>query len=116
MSRWLIRFSCVFRGSVLKSNGSKERPMTVYISLPPETEARLRDRAAATGKDVSTLVREAVEEKFSAGNGNSAGMSYERWSAEFTAWMKDVAKRATMYPPGYVADDSRDSIYEGRGE
>ncbi len=92
--------------------------MTVTISLPAETEAKLRERAAATGKDVSTLVREAVEEKLSATNGNSATASipYGRWSAEFTAWMNDVAKRAPMYPPGYVADDSRESIYEGSGE
>jgi hypothetical protein len=92
--------------------------MTVNILLPPETEAKLRDCAAATGKDVSTLVREAVEEKFAATNGNSAtaGLSYDRWSTEFAAWMTDVAKRAPMYPPGYAADDSRDSVYEGRGE
>ncbi len=91
--------------------------MTVTFSLPPETEAKLRDRSIATGKDLPTLVREAVEEKLSAANGaKSTEMPYDRWSTEFTAWMSDVARRAPMYPPGYVADDSRESIYEGRGE
>ena len=92
--------------------------MTLTISLPPETEAKLRDRAAATGKDMSTLIREAVEEKLSGANGNSAaaGIPYDRWSDEFAAWMNDVAKRAPMYPRGYVADDNRESIYEGHGE
>jgi hypothetical protein len=37
--------------------------MTITIDLPAETERRLLARALATGKDVSTLVREAVEEK-----------------------------------------------------
>ena len=32
------------------------------------------------------------------------------------AWMADVQKRAHRYPPGFVLDDSRESIYEGRGE
>lgn len=37
--------------------------MTITLELPPETERKLRYRASATGKDVATLVREAVEEK-----------------------------------------------------
>lgn len=37
--------------------------MTLDISLTPETEAELRRRAAALGKDVAAIVREAVEEK-----------------------------------------------------
>jgi len=37
--------------------------MTITIDLPAETEGKLPARALATGKDVSTLVREAVEEK-----------------------------------------------------
>ena len=37
--------------------------MTVEIRLAPDEEARLRDRAAADGKDVHTFVREAVFEK-----------------------------------------------------
>jgi hypothetical protein len=37
--------------------------MTITIELPPETERKLLARAAASGKDVTTLVVEAVEEK-----------------------------------------------------
>lgn len=36
--------------------------MTLTIDLPIETERKLLARAAASGKDVATLVREAVEE------------------------------------------------------
>ena len=37
--------------------------MTLHIALPAATAAKLRKRAAASGKDVRTFVREAVEEK-----------------------------------------------------
>lgn len=37
--------------------------MTLSITLTPETEARLRERAAALGKDMAEIVREALEEK-----------------------------------------------------
>ena len=91
--------------------------ITVTISLPPEAEARLRNRAAALGTDVQTLVRQAVEQQLFIPNGNkAAAASDQRWSAEFAAWMNDVAGRSSLYPPGYAADDSRQSIYEGRDE
>ena len=37
--------------------------MTITINLPPATEQKLHAHAAATGKDVETFVREAVELK-----------------------------------------------------
>ena len=37
--------------------------MTITIHLPPATEERLRQEAEAKGKDLSTLVVEAVEAK-----------------------------------------------------
>ncbi len=37
--------------------------MTITITLPSATEQRLRAQAAATGKDLATLVVEAVEAK-----------------------------------------------------
>jgi hypothetical protein len=39
--------------------------MTITITLPPATEDRLRAHAAATGKDVGTLIVEAVEARLS---------------------------------------------------
>jgi len=40
----------------------------------------------------------------------------DQFLAELGAWMREVAARETAYPPGFVVDDSRESIYEGRGE
>jgi hypothetical protein len=92
--------------------------MTVTISLTPEVETMLRQAAIAAGKDVSTLVREALEEKLVSSNGAKPrdAKPYDQWLTEFKSWMKDVAARSGTYPPGFVLDDSRESIYEGRGE
>jgi hypothetical protein len=38
--------------------------MTLTIELPPATLERLKAEAEATGKDVQTVVREAVEARF----------------------------------------------------
>lgn len=42
--------------------------MTISITLPPDTEKRLRAELEATGTDVSTFVRQAVEARLSLGN------------------------------------------------
>ena len=38
------------------------------------------------------------------------------WKRLFDAYLCEVAARAGRYPRGFVVDDSRDAIYEGRGE
>ncbi len=42
--------------------------------------------------------------------------SSEDWKKSFDNYVREVASRADAYPPGFAADDSRESIYEGRGE
>lgn len=87
--------------------------MTITLSLSAETESRLRDRAAATGKDVPTLIREAVEEKLSPEGGHTespSDMAYDRWKITFGQWVD------SHRPVRHVVDDSRESIYGGRGE
>jgi hypothetical protein len=85
--------------------------MTLTLSFPPETEAKLRQRAAAADKDVETLVREAVDEKLAAeGPVGPEGKTGEELAAEFLAWVES-------HPPvTHFVDDSRESIYAGRGE
>ncbi len=43
-------------------------------------------------------------------------LSPDEWHRLFDAYMRQVAARAGRYPKGFVVDDSRESIYEGRGE
>ena len=92
--------------------------MVLHLDFSPEIEARLRERAAALGKDINQFVVETIQERL--GNGLSASLptfpsakpqeSAAAWIARFDAWVESHPRR------GYVADDGRDSIYAGRGE
>ena len=84
--------------------------MTLTLSFPPEVEARLRERAASAGKDVESIVREAVEEKLAATPTQPQRRTHEQWIAELRAWA------ASHKPVNHFVDDSRESIYAGRGE
>jgi plasmid stability protein len=84
--------------------------MTLTLQFPPDIEAKLRERAAAVGKDVETLVREAVEAKLAGEPTAQPDLTPEEWVAQFDAWMKS---RKMVYHP---VDDSRESIYADRGE
>jgi hypothetical protein len=43
-------------------------------------------------------------------------VSPEGWRKRFEDYMEQVSARASRYPQGFVLDDSRESIHEGRGE
>ncbi len=88
--------------------------MTIRISLPAEIEAKLRERAAAEGKDPFALALEAVEEKLGlriSGRPDTA--------ARIAAWERFVAGMRGLtetLPSGQRIDDTREAIYQGRGE
>jgi plasmid stability protein len=87
--------------------------MTITVSFTPESEAKLRERAAASGKDVATFVREVVEEKLSSQASapvSADGATPEQWSAQLHVW---AAGHASL---DRIADDDRQSIYAGRGQ
>ena len=90
--------------------------MVIHLQLTPEMEATLRQKAAAEGKDPDALALEAVAEKLAAPNGPApqatAGARLDAWN-RFVARMGEHARNL---PSNHVVDDSRDSIYEGRGE
>jgi hypothetical protein len=77
------------------------------ITLPPETEAKLRQRAAATGEDPQSIVLSAVEAKLA--QPVPASMNYGQWSTMFREWIDSHAAA------DHVADDSREAIYKDRG-
>ena len=87
--------------------------MTLHIDLPPETERRLRERAAAIGKDVAALVVEAVEERLTATpdpTHPAHAMSPDEWRARLHDWIN-------RFPQvNHAVDDSRETLYEGRDE
>lgn len=89
--------------------------MTLRIELSEQSEARLREYAKAAGKDLLAVVTEAINEKAAALEEEGGGevrpvRNAEEWIAELRAW-------AASHPRiDAVVDDSRESIYAGRGE
>jgi hypothetical protein len=93
--------------------------MEIVISISPKAEARLKERAAASGQDASRYVAELVEHALSDTTDymtdQGARPDAERlanWDA-FVAGMREWGR---TLPAGHSVDDSRDSIYAGRGE
>ncbi len=42
--------------------------------------------------------------------------SPDEWGRLFDAYLREVAARADSCPEGFVLDDNRETIYEGRGK
>lgn len=92
--------------------------MTLNLSLNPTLEAKLREQAQATGKSLERLVAEAVEEKLTATNINQhSPQNTTSQSNSWSTWVEGMKKFAQEnLHPGHTVDDSRQSIYSGRGE
>ena len=86
--------------------------MTVQIDFPAELEQQLQARAAAAGQDVSTIVRQIVAD--SLGNDEQVQSQSEMTKGHFAKRLDDWI---ALHPKLKQAiDDSRESIYAGRGE
>jgi hypothetical protein len=83
--------------------------MNLSLSLSPEIEARLLERSAITGKGPEELALSAIEDQLLVGEKSSESLSAEEWVADIRAW----ANSHRRLP--HEADDSRESIYAGRG-
>ncbi|HSI32068.1 MAG: hypothetical protein ACAI43_21995 [Phycisphaerae bacterium] len=86
--------------------------MTLKLELPPAVEARVRELAAAAGQDIEAFVREVVQDRVAASPTPLPQVlaTPAQRAAAFEAWVASHAHRSG------VVDDSRESIYEGRGE
>lgn len=83
--------------------------MNVRINLPAELEAKLRRDAEMSGLDVETLILEAVKSQYF-----EEEPSREKTRRDFRTWLKHF--RRNTRPMRNEMDDSRESMYEGRGE
>ncbi|HKI19145.1 MAG TPA: hypothetical protein VKA15_14760 [Isosphaeraceae bacterium] len=88
-----------------------------HVTVPEDTFRRLSERAAALNISVDDLVKPALNRL--AETGTSAPelllpLSGDAWRAELKAWKRDAESRAGRYPPGFVLDDSRETIYRER--
>ena len=84
--------------------------MNLILHLPPETEAKLKEQAAATGRAPEELALQALEEQLAVSGQPLVTLSADEWIADIRAW----AQSHRSLP--HDADDSRESIYAGRGE
>jgi len=89
--------------------------MTVTLDLSPDTERHLRTIAKQRGQSLEEYLRELADN--AARNGNGSGViDPERGQStpeRERAWLAWVASHPKL---PYIADVSRESIYEGQGE
>lgn len=85
--------------------------MSLSITFPTEVESILRQRAAALGKDVNAYVREIVLDEVAEVPANETDKaSHSAFMAKLDAMIQRHGIRNGKF------DDSRESIYSGRGE
>jgi hypothetical protein len=84
--------------------------MTLTIEFPAELEEALQQRAAEAGKDVVTYVMDAIVEQIEVDAPSAVDLSPE----EFKRRLHEIIEKHGVHC-GHV-DDSRESIYAGRGE
>ncbi|OWK43907.1 hypothetical protein [Fimbriiglobus ruber] len=85
------------------------------ITIPDDAYQRLSHRASSLGISTDTLVAHLLE-RGDQGPIPPGDLPYDQWKQRFDELLANAASRAHRYPPGFQADVSRESIYEGRGE
>ena len=83
---------------------------TITLQLSEDTERRLRAKASTAGKPLETFLHDLVEREAQAITLPPVELSHEEWVKEWRAFVDSRPVRPV------IADDSRESIYEGRGE
>lgn len=84
--------------------------MNISINLPDNVKAILAERAAASGKNIESYILDTICLDI----GGSQCHSESKPVADFDAWL-EKARQLVPDSSDYV-DDTRESIYEGRGE
>lgn len=91
--------------------------MTLRIELTPEAEAKLRDRARTSGLSPDEYARRLVEQAVITGQPNGAPTAGSLTPEEVSRRADALKAWHRGHRPGLgPVDDSRDSIYSGRGE
>ncbi len=83
--------------------------MSVTLPLTPDLERQLREKAAQQGQSVEEYLTRLAEAALLV-EAPPRQLSAEEWIAEWRAWAASHAHWPTNI------DDSRESIYAGRGE
>ena len=83
--------------------------MNLRIHIPEHLNSILTARAAECGKDIESFVVDSICEQLEVPNS-----AVSSTASEFDSWLVEVRKLVPSL--GTDVDDSRDSIYAGRGE
>ena len=94
------------------------------IDIPEETYQRLTRRAAALRTTVESLALPALEvvacdpipTLIFPVQAEPVDLPYDEWKKGLDEVVARAKEREHRYPPGFEADVSRESIYEGCGE
>lgn len=90
----------------------RSETMTLELQLSTEIEAKLRQRATTEGVDLADFVLRAVAEKLA-----DADSKLGSPAPNAKEWGDKLRKLIELHPTAAsTVDDSRDSIYAGRGE
>jgi len=92
--------------------------MAITLDLPAEAVRLLKEKAARAGQTLENYLQELAKRDVRAANGSPSvdsqavpsALPTEEWVARWYAWAERQLPRAV------VLDDSRESIYAGRGE
>ena len=84
--------------------------MTLTLDLPPALEAKLHRLAAEAGKPAPQFALDLLRQGLDEQPPSSNNLPYEVWRERFQELL------ASLKPVGHFVDDSRESIYEGRGK
>ena len=83
------------------------------LDLPPAVEQELKEKAARQGQTLEEYLRSLAIRDLAA----SPVLAYPPGFASAEEWVKAFREWAASHQPeGHFVDDSRESIYDGRGE
>ena len=88
------------------------------LNIDDDTYQRLARQAAAQHTSVEEFVGPALEKlaQTAPGQAEAPEPAPAKREKALNALLARAQERADRYPPGFIVDDSRESIYEGRGE
>lgn len=85
------------------------------VQLDPQDKQRIEELARESGKEPDELLRELVHEALQSRKQNGTAGS-EDPEAAWKSFLSATSEWSRRLPEGHQADDSRESIYAGRGE
>ncbi len=89
--------------------------LAMKLRLSDQAIEKLAQRADETGQDVAGVASDLIEQAVA--NPVPARLTLSQRVAAWNQWVASMRKWGEQHlPAGHFVDDSRESIYDGRGE